>query len=203
MKKKLLQIILSTVIFLGILDCSVLPEKKNPEKKSYLISADRQKFARGKEKFEYIKVNKFKISSYYEGKGFVYKNSDVNVESDFYNEFLTFPVANFQEIFNSWIMDTNIGKLAPGVVAEEKLFYIGGHILSLYGDFSDSKKPAAVLDLDIYLQKASDSTIIYKKTYKKIVSIPNSNPEELVKGWNVGITEILQEFEKDIRKVSN
>jgi hypothetical protein len=202
MKNKLLQKIVFALLLSGIWNCSVVPEKKNPEKRSYLISADRQKFTRGKEKFEYIKVNKFKISSYYEGKGFVYKNSEVNVESDFYNEFLTFPVANFQEIFNSWVVDTNIGKLAPGVVAEEKLFYIGGHILSLYGDFSDSKKPAAILDLDIYLQKASDSTIIYKKTYKKVISISSTNPEDLVKGWNVATTEILLELEKDVRKIN-
>ncbi|MCB1176320.1 MAG: hypothetical protein KDK36_01965 [Leptospiraceae bacterium] len=199
--KLIFKLFLILLIASGSLFCTLLPEKKNPEKKNYLIIPDKTKFKKGLKKFDYIKVSKLKISSYYEDKGFVYKYSDVHFESDFYNEFLTFPVANFQEILNTWIVRTEIGELAPNIVPEEKLFHIGGHILSLYGDFSDSKNPKAILEFDIYVQKATDSTIIFKKTYSKSIKMKNSEPEQLVLGWNKAITDILLNFEKDVNKI--
>ncbi len=198
---KLKFFIVKFLIFIFSLQCVGSFTKEYPQKRYYLITVEEQNFKKSRKKFPYLKVNKFKISNLYEGKNFIYKLSGVRYDADFYSEFLVFPASNITELFQQWILKTEIGTLPPTLFENEKLYTLSGQILSLYGDFIDSNNPAAVMELDIYIQRTSDSGVIFKKNYKQIIKIPNTQADELVKGWNQAITNILLELESDLKKV--
>jgi len=199
---KLKFFIIKFLIFSIFSQCVGSLTKEYPQKRYYLITVEEQNFKKSRKKFPYLRVNKFKISNLYEGKNFIYKLSDVRYEADFYSEFLVFPASNITEIFQQWILKTEIGTLPPPTLFEnEKLYTLSGQILSLYGNFIDSNNPGAVMELDIYIQRSSDSGVIFKKSYRQIIKIPNTQADELVKGWNQAITNILLELESDLKKV--
>jgi cholesterol transport system auxiliary component len=188
------------IAFLQI-QCVGSLSKEYPQKRYYLITADKTQFGKLNKKFHYVRVNKFKISSIYEGKSFVYKQTDVSFDSDYYNEFLVFPVSNITEIFNQWVPEVELGTIPPNIFENEKLHFLSGQVSSLFGDFTDTKNPKAILEIDIYIQRASDSGIIFKKKYKQTTKLEKPQAEDLVKGWNICMTQILLSLEKDIRKL--
>lgn len=194
--------ILFLVIFLSNFHCFGGLTKEYPSKKYYLIDVDLSKFGNLKKKFPYIKVNKFKISNIYESKNFIYKYSDVGYESDFYHEFLVFPVTNISEVFSRWADRVELGFVSPSIFDNEKLYILSGNIISLYGDFRDSKSPYAILEIDVYIQRASDMGIVYRRKFEQKVKIQKPEPEELVKGWNTGLQKILIDLESDLAKLN-
>lgn len=176
--------------------------KEYPSKKYYLITVDTSQFGKLNKKFPYIKVNKFKISNLYESKNFVYKNSVVNYETDFYNEFLVFPVSNISEIFFQWADLIELGVVSPTMFDNEKLYILSGNVFSLYGDFTNLQTPYAVMGIDVYIQRASDMGIVYRKKLEQKIKIPKAEPESLVKGWNEGLTNILIILESELAKLN-
>lgn len=188
--------------FFFFLNCFGGLAKEYPSKKYYLITVDNSKFGNLKKKFPYVKVNKFKISSIYDSKNFIYKYSEVGYEADFYNEFLVFPVTNISEVFTRWVDQVDLGLLSPSVFENEKLYILSGNIISLYGDFRDSKTPLAIIEIDVYIQRALDMGIVYRRKFEQKIKIPKPEPEELVKGWNLGLQNILIDLEQELAKLN-
>ncbi len=176
--------------------------KEYPSKRYYLITVDTSQFGKLNKKFPYVKINKFKISNLYESKNFIYKNSQVNYESDFYNEFLVFPVSNISEIFSQWADQVELGLISPNTFDNEKLYILSGNVTSLYGDFTNVQKPYAVLGIDVYILRASDNGIVYRGKFEQKVQISKTDPESLVNGWNEGLTNILVILESDLSKLN-
>ncbi|HNI28678.1 MAG TPA: hypothetical protein PLJ29_20125, partial [Leptospiraceae bacterium] len=136
----------------------------------------------------------------FEGKGLTYKQTDINFETDFYNEFLIFPATNLTEVINKWIQDSELAEYTPFNLADEENTLLAGNINALYGDFRSEKSAKAVLELEMYIQKSKSDKLAFRKIYRKEISLTKPTPENLVIGWNQALTEILNQFTNDIRK---
>ncbi len=169
------------------------------EKKYYFIEPDFSKLKKSPAKLGFFK-SKFRISPFFEGKGLTYRQTDINFESDFYNEFIVFPATNLTEEINKWIQDSELADYTPFSIADESSVLIAGNINALYGDFRNEKSSKAVIEIEMYVQKPGSEKMSFRKNYRKEISLTKPSPENLVIGWNQALTEILNQFTNDIRK---
>lgn len=169
------------------------------EKKFFFIEPDFSKLKKSTAKLGFFK-SKFRISPFFEGKSLTYRQTDINFETDFYNEFLIFPATNLTEEINKWIQDSELAEYTPFGLADENSTLIAGNINALYGDFRNEKSAKAVLEIEMYVQKPGSDKMSLRKNYRKEISLTKPTPENLVIGWNQALTEILNQFTNDIRK---
>ncbi|MDX1961091.1 MAG: hypothetical protein SFU98_21155 [Leptospiraceae bacterium] len=193
--------ILALLTFCLVLNCfNALSKQEYPKKRYFVLEANEKERPKFSNKLGGLKINKFKISPFYDSKLFVYRLTSANYDTDYYNEFMVFPAINVTEIISKWIFDSGIAENQP-FSAEEIPFQLTGSVNSLYGDFRDKKNSFAVLEIEIFLQSAKDKKIVLKKSYKLEKKLKDQTPEELVKGWNSGLTEILLELSSDLNKL--
>jgi cholesterol transport system auxiliary component len=151
-----------------------------------------------------VRVRPFRVSPLYQDRSLVYRNSDLNFASDFYNEFLINPAPMFSAVTVQWLSATGIfnmvmdsaGRILPDYVLE-------GAVNSLYGDYRNPAQPSAVLEIQLYLIQAKkpDTPIILHKHDTRRIPLPDFTAESLVKGYNEAFRQILLEFEQDLLRI--
>ena len=57
------------------------------------------------------------------------------------------------------------------------------------------------MEIQFTLQKNNEQESLFKKKYSYEGKLGIISPEEIIKSWNIGLTDILQKFESDIRKI--
>lgn len=182
--------------------CSA-PVKEYPEKRQYVLEVSRPGRAAAPLGAGVAKVRQFRISSRFEGTGLVYRTGDVSYEADFYNEFLTSPASLITEEARDWLGSSGVfAQVVDAGSGADARYILEGNITGLYGDFSDAKKPRAVMAISIVLldQDSAEVSIASFKKYRAEAALESNAAAELVKGWNKCLAEILSAAEKDLRK---
>lgn len=152
-----------------------------------------------------VEVYRFNISPGSEGKDFIYRTGDVSYESDFYNQFFRPPAAMLTELTIRWLSEAGLFTDVMGSVSQASpSYYIEGNVVQLYGDYRSS--PKAVMQIQFVLLKFTtddnydDNTeIIFGKTYTSEIPIASKTPNDLMKGWNTALGDILNAFMTDLR----
>ena len=188
------------VIFLSFNTCGNILKKEFPQKKYFILEPDYSKVIQNSKYFNSIRIVKLKISPFFEGKNFVYRQGDFNYESDFYNEFLVFPSSAFLECITRWLAESNTGEVLSNTIYEDT-YLVSASVDSLYIDFRNEKSPKSILEIQFTLQKNNEQESLFKKKYSYEGKLEIISPEEIIKSWNIGLTDILQKFESDIRKI--
>ncbi len=188
------------VIFFSINSCGNILKKDFPQKKYYILEPDYSKIIQNPKYFNSIRVVRIKISPFFEGKNFVYRQGEFNYESDFYNEFLVFPSNAFLECITRWLAESNTGEVLSNTIYEDT-YLISASVDSLYIDFRNEKVPKSILEIQFSLQKNNEQESLFKKKYSYEGKLEIISPEEIIKSWNVGLTDVLHNFENDLRKI--
>lgn len=198
MNLKLLFILL--IIILSFNTCGNILKKEFPKKKYFILEPDYSKIIQNSKYFHSIRIVRIKISPFFEGKNFVYRQGDFNYESDFYNEFLIFPSNAFLESITRWLAESNTAEILNNTIYEDT-YLISASVDSLYIDFRNEKTPKTILEIQFTLQKNNEQESLFKKKYSYDGKIEIISPEEIIKSWNIGLTDILLKFESDLRKI--
>lgn len=151
-----------------------------------------------------VRVRRFQISEGFSGIGLVYRTSEVNYESDFYNEFMVSPVSIITEQSRRWLDDSGVFAGVVDTSSGVKAGYVlEGNVVCLYGDYRDKESPEAVLEIEFTLisVKAMADPIVFHRTYSAAKAVEPANAAALVNGFNGCLAEILGGFEADLRKV--
>ena len=147
-----------------------------------------------------LEVSTFTISPKYRGKEFIYKIDENRFDSDFYNQFFNSPaqiitVETLNRLNQSNIFKNIINSHTP--VHPDYVLY--GNIVEIFGDFSNIT-PQSVLSVEFILvdESSIDSKILFNKVYSDRMDLNSKSAKELVNGWNILLTNILNNFEKDL-----
>ncbi|PJZ85191.1 ABC-type transport auxiliary lipoprotein, LBF_0736 family [Leptospira harrisiae] len=174
--------------------------KTFPEKRFFLIEVGEIKQLFVTPKPRTFVVRKVFISQRFEGKEFVYRKENAVYESDFYNSFFIPPAHNFkEELVRSLLKSGNFEWDASMNTRINVTHFIELNLSQMYGDFR-TKEPKAVIEFEIvvYEDKDSISTPVFRKTYKQNQLIEKKDPEALVLGWNIGLTNSFNELNLDL-----
>lgn len=150
-----------------------------------------------------VDINRFSISPRSEGREFIYRTTDLEYKSDFYNQFFRPPHNIITEVARQWINESELFEDVLTPVSQAIADYqIEGNIIDLYGDYRNEASAEAVLSIQLFLIKlsedGSDPEILLSKTYSSTKPIGIASPQNLMNGWNSALEEILSEFLSDL-----
>ncbi|HUU49893.1 MAG TPA: hypothetical protein VMW81_02905 [Nitrospinota bacterium] len=152
-----------------------------------------------------LRVQKFRVSARYRGKGLIYRTDEDSYESDFYNEFFVPPGPMIAENVHDWLSKSGLFQnIVKSSSRAESTYVLEGVVLPIYGDYRNTKAPKAVLGIEFFVinDASSLSDIVFQKRYLKKVPLKEKSPDGLVKGWNEALKQILVDFEKDLQETN-
>jgi cholesterol transport system auxiliary component len=203
------QKILLTLLFIGIfvlfpllIGCLNL-ERSYPEKRYFILDVSRDEDISSPDTGTVLKVRRFRISSRYEGRGFVYRLAGLNYESDFYNEFFIPPASLLTDEIHQWMAGSGLFQYVVNPSSHlAPTHFLEGAVTALYGDYGVSTAPKAILEMQFFLlqETSADPKIIYQSKYRKEEPLKGNTPDALVKSWNKALGQILTEFETDLKE---
>jgi ABC-type uncharacterized transport system auxiliary subunit len=84
----------------------------------------------------------------------------------------------------------------------DSTYILEGAVTALYGDYRVSTAPKAVLEIQFLLLQETDVSpkIIFQGQYHKEEPLKGNTPDALVKSWNEALSQILTEFENDLKE---
>jgi len=205
MKQKIL-LILSLfgifILFPLLIGCLNL-ERSYPEKRYFILDVSRDEDISSPDTGTVLKVRRFRISSRYEGRGFVYRLKDLSYESDFYNEFFISPASLLTEEIRKWVAGSGLFQhvVDPSSYMDPN-YVLEGAVTSLYGDYGVSTTPRGILEMQFFLldEASASPEIIFQSKYRKEEPLKGNTPDALVKSWNKALNQILTEFETDLEE---
>ena len=198
--------IVLTLLF--ITGCASI-NKSYPERNFYMFEVPPNTEKYTPVKGAILEVWRFDVSPGSEGKEFISRISDLEYKSAFYNQFFSPPTALLTEVTTRYLDGSGLfmDVLSPGSQGDST-YYIEGNVVRLYGDYR--AQPKAVMEIQFFLlqyesdiTEADASNIVFGKTYISEKPIASAMAQDLMKGWNLALEEILNEFLTGLSKSVN
>ena len=178
--------------------------KSFPEKHFFILSVKRSGGPLLSSSDAVLRIRRFRVSPQFEGNGFVYRKSDFNYASDFYNQFFISPASMIAEEVEKWLKGAGLFQYVMSSSSPvEPTLELDGVISALYGDYRDSRVPKAVLEVQFLLVRSVSSrpAIVFQKTYHEETLLKENSPDALVAGWNLALEHILTQFETNLKNL--
>jgi cholesterol transport system auxiliary component len=148
-----------------------------------------------------LKVKPFRTAPPYDGREFLYRKADGQLVADFYNGFAAGPGELVTTAATDWLKASGLfgAVLEPGISADAA-YALEGTVLAVYGDLRDGKRPAAVLDVQVYLVRAGADgrELVLDRRFSERADLADAAPEALAKGYNEALARILGRLERDL-----
>lgn len=206
--RKELHILYLVLTLLFLAGCASI-EKSYPERNFYMFEVPSNAEKYTPVKGAILEVWRFDVSPGSEGKEFIYRISDLEYKSDFYNQFFRPPTALLTEITTRYLDGSGLftDVISPGSQGDST-YYIEGNVVRLYGDYR--AQPKAVMEIQFFLleyeldiTESDASNIVFGKTYTSEKPIASATAQDLMNGWNLALEEILNELLGDLSEKVN
>ncbi len=106
------------------------------------------------------------------------------------------------EEVRNWLSESGLFKyVVDSTNGVEADYILEGNINQLYGDFRAPNTPKAALGIQFVLieEVSANPKIVFQNNYRREMALSSNSPEDLVKGWNEALQQILTALEKDLR----
>jgi ABC-type uncharacterized transport system auxiliary subunit len=148
-----------------------------------------------------LDVQSFSVNTTFGTRSLIYRKSQSEYETDFYNQFLIRPEDMITEQTRDWFSESGLFKwvLEPGSYADVT-HTLQGNIIALYGDFREDPSPKATMKMRFFLIEVSEKSIVFAKTYEAVSGFVDSKAESLIEAYDVCLTNILSDLERDLQE---
>jgi ABC-type uncharacterized transport system auxiliary subunit len=199
---RVLHTALAIVVATGLAACSLT--RPPVERATYDLAPARGTPPAAPTKPVALRVKPFRTAAPYDGREFLYRRADGQLVADFYNAFAAGPGELVTAATADWIRASGLfgAVLEPGISADAG-YTLEGAVLAVYGDVRDARRPAAVLDVQIYLIRAAPAArdLVLDRRFAERVELADATPEALAKGYNEALARILRRLERDLAAV--
>ena len=148
-----------------------------------------------------LQVGSVTVAAPFRGRQFVFRETDLKYETDYYNEFLVAPAANIAEATARALSAAKVfATIAPSSVTIDPDWVLDAFVDALYGDGRNMSKPEAVFAVTFFLRRqAGDAGVpIWSRNYQKRVAFATGSAADYVAALNTAFGEILGELAKDV-----
>lgn len=148
-----------------------------------------------------LRVGSVVVGAPYRGRSFVFRESDLKFETDYYHEFLVSPGSNISEATARALAAAKVfTTVAPIGVVVDPDWFLDGFVDALYGDARTVDKPIAVLTITYFLRRGSgDAGVpIWTHTYERRVPFTSGSAAGYTTALNTALSEILAELARDL-----
>jgi hypothetical protein len=151
-----------------------------------------------------LRVRPFRTAAPYDGREFQYRRADGQLVADFYNGFPGSPGELVTAATADWLRTSGLfgAVLEPGITADAD-YSLEGVVLAVYGDVRDPKRPAAVLDMQVYLVRAAPGAreLVLDRRFAERIDVADASPAAFAKGYNEALARILGRLERELAAV--
>jgi cholesterol transport system auxiliary component len=190
--------------FLIMAGCT--PFKKDPPVKQFFdlrieqVRTDEQIHAMSATAGQTLLVKELAISPTFDSHAFVYRTDTNTYQTDFYNEFITYPARLVTDRISEQLYATKFFSQPRTHLKKDIDFRLSGKITHLYGDFQHPQSPKAVVGARLSLEKKKNSEFssAVSHSYRFEVPISSRQPGDLVAGWSIGLNKIVIAFLTDL-----
>lgn len=183
---------------LALAGCSVT--RPSPVKQTFLLDPPPPP-AVAKAQSGTLRVDAVNVAAPYRGRGFVFRESDLRYETDFYNEFIVAPAANITEATARGLhhAGTFTRVVAPGPPVDAD-WVLAGFVSALYADVREPARAAAEVTITYYLSRAEGGlgVPVWSREYTRRVPVANASATAYAAGLNIAVGEIVAELAKDL-----
>jgi ABC-type uncharacterized transport system auxiliary subunit len=186
----------------GLCGCNL--SRPYPDKTFYAIEAGKPTAAGRPVSPLTLRIYDLLIASPYNQQSFVYKTGASRFESDYYHGFIVAPTGLLTGVLVDWMKGAGLYAVVVG--SDSRLadkIILEGNVREMYGDFTDSKNPRAVMTAAFFLidDTAVDGRVLFQKTYHAESPIAGSASEGMAAGLGAAYREILTQLTQDLAHV--
>jgi len=148
-----------------------------------------------------LRVKAFRAAAPYDGREFLYRRSDGQLVADFYNGFPAGPGELLTAATTEWLKSSGLFRavLEPGISVDAP-YALEGSVLALYADLGDGKRPAAVLDVQVYLVRSMSAgrELALDRRITERVDAADAGPTALARAYNEALARVLTRLEREL-----
>ena len=151
-----------------------------------------------------LQVRGVTVAAPFRGKSFVYRETDLRYDSDFYTEFVVAPGAMLADGTARALERSRVfTRVVPPGSAPEGDFVLDGFFDAFYVDLRDAGKPAAEISVTYFLSRGDPlaSVPFWSKQYRRRVPIDGSSTEKQAAALSSAFAEITAELAPDLAAV--
>jgi ABC-type uncharacterized transport system auxiliary subunit len=192
-------LVVGAALAIALAGCSVT--RPSPVKNMFLLEPPPPAAPVAKTQPGTLRIDAFNVASPYRGRSFVFRQTNLQFESDFYNEFIVSPAANIADATARGLQQARVFEqvLAQGAPVDAD-WLLEGFVSSLYGDNRDAMKPAAEVSISFFLSKADSGRGVpfWSKQYAKRTAYSGSSAAAYAAAVNTAVGEIIAELARDL-----
>jgi cholesterol transport system auxiliary component len=176
--------------------------RPSPVKRTFLLEPTLPTAAGATPKPVAVRVGVVNVAAPFRGKTFVFRETDLRYESDYYDEFFIAPAIMFSDATAKGLAASNVfRRVVPfGAASDEGNYVLDGFVSELYADTRDAAAPVAVITVTYYLTPANvvGSGVAWSREYRQRTKVSGPGPDAVARGWNAALTAILADLAKDL-----
>jgi len=181
--------------------CSL--SKPYPDKSLHAIEVGQPPAPTGSPSLAAVRIDRIRVAEPYNNTTFVYKVGDSKYTMDYYNGFVAEPGRLLTGELAEWLTNSNVfSSVVTGDSAADSQLLLQANVTELYGDFSSTDQPKAVIEARFFLLDVSGgrSRIIFDKNYQETEPITGKDSDALVKGWETASRRMFTSLVTDLPK---
>lgn len=184
---------LFTILFLLIIaGCSINKPIEQPKNYAIVAKSPSKTFVT---KYDSVLIDSVRADEPFNDTQMVYRLSEYNFESDYYNRYITEPSAIVGSQLSTWLEKSGIvSKTAPSSSGVPANYVLKSTITKLYGDFREGERSEAVMEVQfIFMDRSQVKPIILlDKKISSRIEVDNKTPEGLAQGLSLAFRDILE-----------
>jgi uncharacterized lipoprotein YmbA len=146
-----------------------------------------------------LRMGTVTVGAPFRGRQFVYRETELEYQTDYYNEFLVAPAANIGEATARALTAARVfTTVVPSGTALEPDWVLDVFIGSLYGDGRNAQQPAAVLGMTFFLRRGDGGVPVWTKSYERRVPFTTGSAASYIAAQNGALGDILAEVARDL-----
>lgn len=193
---------LAIALAAGLAACSLT--RAPLERATYDLAPVRGTAPAGTPKPVALKVKPFRTAAPYDGREFQYRRADGQLVADFYHGFSAGPGELVTAATAEWVKASGLfsAVLDPGI-SVDATYSLEGAVLAVYGDVRDPQRPAAVLEVQMYLIRAAPAAreLVLDRRFAERVAVAEATPAAFAKGYDEALARILARLERELAAV--
>ena len=149
-----------------------------------------------------LRVRAFNVAAPFRGKAFVYRDSELKYDADFYDEFFVAPAIMLSDGTAKALRAANVFRrvVPAGATGDDAEYVLDGFASELYGDVRIPTAPVAALAITFYLSPTNvvNPGVIWSREYRQRVAYTGASADALARGWNAALSALLADLARDL-----
>jgi ABC-type uncharacterized transport system auxiliary subunit len=148
-----------------------------------------------------LRVGTTNVAAPFRGRAFVYRETDLKYEADFYHEFLVAPAAMIGEGTARALDAARVfARVVPPGAPPDGEYVLDGFVDALYEDLRVAGRRAAELSITYYLSRTDAPAPVpfWSRQYARRVPVAGPDREAYVAALSAAFTEIAAELSRDL-----